>query len=130
MLEYVISEYDYLFKIVRQALDQPIDQCRLAMIYDARYKLMQAEGMRPKLFDLVRDPDELIDHGACPEHAKVRANLRERLNAWYRQHHARTTISDAEITARENSDLRRGILIGFWDDADIEEANQLGCTGN
>lgn len=127
---YVISEYDYCFKSARLTLDQPIGDCRLAMIYDGRFKLIQAEGYRPMLFDLQNDPDELNDLGDTPDSAKTAERLTNQLHGWYRQHHNKTMTSDSEVVKRENGDLKRGIYLGFWDHADMEEARRTGRTGN
>lgn len=127
---FVVSEYDYSAKSVRDALDQPIGDCRLAMIFDGRYKLIHAEGFRPMLYDLESDPQEFHDRGEDPDASNVRGLLTEKLNAWYRRHHARTTISDSEIAARSGGDMRRGIYLGFWDEADLAEAERLGRSGN
>ncbi len=128
--QYVISEYDYCLKSARNTLDQPISDCRLAMIYDGRYKLMHAEGFRPMLFDLRNDPDEMNDLGNSPEHADTSNRLMDQLNAWYRQHHNKTNLSEAEVIKRENGDLKRGILLGFWDQAELDDAYRIGRSGN
>lgn len=127
---HVTSEYDYSFKSARRRLNQHISDCRLAMIFDGRFKLVHAEGFRPMLFDLQTDPDELSDLGDSADHAETCDCLMARLNAWFRQHHNRTMHSDAEVLARENGDLRRGIFLGFWDQDDMDEAARLGRTGN
>ena len=125
-----LSEYDYSAKSVREALGQPIGDCRMAMIFDGRHKLIHAEGFRPMLYDLESDPKEFHDLGDDPDASGARDRLMEKLNAWYRRHHARTTISDAEIAARSGGDLRRGIYLGFWDEEDVAEAKRLGRSGN
>ena len=127
---FVISEYDYSFKSARKTLDQPVGDCRLAMIYDGKYKLIHAEGFRPMLFDLEADPDEMNDLGDTEDYAETRQNLASQLNAWYRRHHNKTTISEADTIKRENGDLKRGIFLGFWDQADMDEAYRTGRTGN
>ena len=127
---YVISEYDYCFKSARKTLKQAVGDCRLAMIYNGRYKLIHAEGFRPMLFDLQTDPNEMNDLGESSDHAVILDTLINQLNAWYRQHHNKTMISDAEVISRENGDLKRGIFLGFWDEVDMEEARRTGRTGN
>jgi len=128
--DYVISEYDYCFKIARQSLNQPIADCRLAMIYDGRFKLIHAEGFRPMLFDLQTDPDEMNDLGDNPDHVETTNRLETELNAWYRRHHNKTMYPDEEVIKREGGDLRRGIYLGFWDQADVDEAHKTGRSGN
>ena len=82
------------------------------------------------LFDLQIDPGEMHDLGDTSEHADTTQRLVNQLNAWYRQHHNKTTVSDADVIKRENGDLRRGIFLGFWDQADLDEAHRTGRTGN
>lgn len=128
--KFVISEYDYCFKSARKTLDQPIGDCRLVMIYDGQFKLTHAEGFRPMLFNLKSDPQEMNDLGDNPEYLETTARLSNQLNAWYRRHHNKTMHSDEEVFKRENGDLRRGIYLGFWDQADMDEAHRTGQTGN
>ena len=93
----VISEYDYSFRAARALLGQPVEAARLVMIFDGRFKLIEAEGFRPMLYDLETDPDELHDLGADPAaHAGERERLKGALDRWYRRHHTRTTISDED----------------------------------
>jgi len=71
------------------------------------------------LFDLVSDPRELVDHGADPSLESQRARLFAALNRWARRQSQRTTISDAQIEARRGGSERKGILIGYWDEAEL-----------
>ena len=48
----VFSEYDYAMQDVRLKLNQPIEQCRLFMVFDGRWKYIHASGFRPMLYDL------------------------------------------------------------------------------
>ena len=50
----VFSEYDYSMQDVRLKLNQPIEQCRLFMVFDGRWKYVHASGFRPMLYDLQR----------------------------------------------------------------------------
>ena len=100
------------------------------MIFDGRFKVVHAEGFRPMLYDLETDPDELVDLGADPGHAAERERLQGALYAWYRRHHARTTISDEAILRRAGSELDRGIVIGFWDEDELAAAARDGRSGN
>ena len=71
-----------------------------------------------------RDPDEFHDLGADPAYAAERARLHEAMFAWVRRHHARTTISDAAIAQRHGGEVARGILIGYWDETEVEAAKR------
>src|SRR5262249_60950160 len=66
----IFSEYEYSMQQVRRTLNQPIEQCRLFMVYDGRWKYVHATGFRPMLYDLDSDPLEFADRGddpACTE---------------------------------------------------------------
>ena len=117
--EFAISEYDYSMTPVAEALGvAPID-ARIFMVFDGRYKFVFAEGFAPMLFDLVSDPSELVDRGAAPALESQRTRLFAALNHWARRQSQRTTISDAQIEARCGGSERSGILIGYWDEAEL-----------
>ena len=56
---------------VRLKLNQPIEQCRLFMVFDGRWKYIHASGFRPMLYDLHGDPQEFDDRGGDPSCADV-----------------------------------------------------------
>ena len=120
--DYAISEYDYAMRNARLENDVAVADCRLVMIMDQRWKYIHAEGFRPLLFDLENDPNEYVDLGDDPAHEATRARLHEALFTWARRHHTRITMSDDEIVARYGGEVRRGILIGYQDEAEVEEA--------
>jgi arylsulfatase A-like enzyme len=128
--DYVISEYDYSFIEPRIALDMPSRDCWLRMVFDGRYKYIHAERYRPMLFDLQEDPNELIDLGDDSAHADVCARLHETLFEWARKPRQRSTVSDGLIESTNVQDkiVESGILIGFWDEAELEHAlrNEFG----
>ncbi len=125
-----ISEYDYSARRARRHLDQPIGDCRLVMVFDGRWKYIHAEGFRPMLYDLDTDPEEFHDLGAEPQFEAEQARLETVMNAWARAHHNRVTISDEEIAKRAGGELRRGYIIGFWDEGELAEARAEGESGN
>jgi arylsulfatase A-like enzyme len=122
--EFVISEYDYSFRQARRRLGVEIQDAKLTMLFDGRWKYIFAEGFRPMLFDMETDPNELIDLGAEPEHAVECQRLNGLLFKWARRISQRTTLSDAQIEAR-GTDLREakaGIIIGFPTEDDLKNA--------
>ncbi len=127
---YVISEYDYSFVEPRIALDMPARECWLRMVFDGRYKYIHAERFRPMLYDLEEDPNELNDLGADPAYHDVCERLHEALFEWARKPRQRSTISDGIIESTNVQDkiIETGILIGFWDEVELEQAitNELG----
>ena len=128
---FVFSEYDYAMQEARLALNQPIPDCRLFMVFDGRWKMIHATGFRPMLYDLATDPDEFHDLGADPHHAGEIARLRDALLDWALRDHNRITVSDAEIAPYAGrTQLRRGILIGYWDEAEVSEARRRASAAS
>jgi arylsulfatase A-like enzyme len=127
---HLFSEYDYAMLEARLTLSQPVRDCRLYMVFDGRWKYIHATGFRPLLFDLQTDPQELNDLGADPRHADERARLREALLDWALKDHNRITTTDARIEGYANGQqLRSGILIGYWDEAELAaERARLGIV--
>jgi len=117
----VFSEYDYAMQDVRLKLNQPIEQCRLFMVFDGRWKYVHAIGFRPMLYDLQTDPQEFIDRGADPACADVIAQLRGKLFDWALLPKGHITTSNEKIAAYANNQLqvKSGVLIGIWDEAEL-----------
>ncbi len=126
--EYVFSEYDYSMQDARLTLGQKIEDCRLFMVFDGRWKYIHATGFRPMLFDLATDPSEFHDLGADPAHAEERARLHDALFRWSLRDHNRITMPDAKIARYAGgAQAAGGILIGFRDEADLAtEQARLG----
>ncbi len=118
---YAISEYDYSMLPAARALGVSPMDARLFMVADRRWKYVHAEGFRPMLFDLEGDPQELVDLGADPAYEPERARLLDALNRWARRQSQRTALSDAQIVAMRGRSLRRGILLGFWDETELPD---------
>jgi arylsulfatase A-like enzyme len=117
----VFSEYDYSMQDVRLKLNQPIERCRLFMAFDGRWKYIHATGFRPMLFDLATDPDELTDRGTDPSCAEIIARLQAELFDWALHPKGHITTPNAKIAAYADRQLqiKGGILIGVWDEADV-----------
>jgi arylsulfatase A-like enzyme len=117
----VFSEYDYSMQDVRLTLGQPIEQCRLFMVFDGRWKYVHASGFRPMLYDLASDPQELNDRGDDDSCADVMARLRAALFDWALHPKGHITTSNEKISDYANKQLqvRRGFLIGIWDEAEL-----------
>jgi arylsulfatase A-like enzyme len=110
----VTSELDYSFRRARVALGRRPGGCNAWMVRTAQWKYVHWEGFRPQLFDLAADPRELVDLGAAPAHAGVRAAMHARLFDALAARRHRTTLSDAEIEARTDDHRLHGIHIGIW----------------
>ena len=126
----VFSEYDYAFRLARTVLGRGISECQVRMVFDGRFKMLWTEGFRPVLHDLLDDPQELIDLGADPAMAPVIERLKNRLLDWALAHHNRVTRSDQAIDTYAGSEFGAGVLIGFWDAKDVDEALAEGHGGN
>lgn len=121
--DYAFSEYDYAMTPAREILGKGVNDCKLIMAVGARWKFVYAEGFRPMLFDLQNDPKELHDLGADPTHVETRAMLTEVIFAWARRQRQRITTPDSTIAnADETNAISAGIIIGFWDEDELEAA--------
>jgi arylsulfatase A-like enzyme len=127
--QYTISEYDYSIQPIAEDLDVAPRDARLFMIADKRWKLIHAVGFRPMLFDLVSDPNELIDLGTDPAHVGERQRLETALAQWGLRLSQRQTRSEQQIRAMRGKAERRGVLIGVWDETDIAPELWSGYLG-
>ncbi|KPP86054.1 MAG: arylsulfatase A related protein [Rhodobacteraceae bacterium HLUCCO07] len=118
--QYVICEYDYSGAPVAALLNADIDDAQLFMVADKRWKLIHAEGgHRPILFDLVNDPDELVDLGESAEHAEVIETMYARLFEWARRPAQRTTVSRETLIEMRTKSRGKGIVLGVYDEGEI-----------
>ena len=122
----VFSEYDYCMQDVRLKLHQPIEQCRLFMVFDGRWKYIHASGFRPMLYDLLEDPMELIDRGEDPACVAIIARLQSALFNWALHPKGHITTSAEKIAAYASQQLqvKGGILIAIWDETELSAIRQ------
>ena len=106
---------------VRLKLNQPIEQCRLFLAFDGRWKYIHASGFRPMLYDLSSDPHELVDRGDDPACAGEIARLQGALFEWALHPKGHITTSNDKIRryADEQLQVKAGVLIGVWDEAEL-----------
>jgi arylsulfatase A-like enzyme len=109
-----ISECDYSFRWARLKLKRPVDGARGWMLRTQRWKYILFESFRPQLFDLRKDPHELVDLGRDRRHAKIRAELHEQLFAWLRARKIRITVPNELIERNTATHKNRGFLFGVW----------------
>jgi len=109
------SELDYAFYPARAALGLGPNSARAVMVCEARWKYVFYLGFPPQLFDLVNDPDELVDQGQNAAYAAVRASLHDRLVAWMAHRRNRATMADSSV---DDLLVHRtepgGVEIGVW----------------
>ena len=122
---YAFSEYDYSMLDARRIAGRGVNECRLFMVFDGRFKLIHSPGLRPMLYDLQADPEELTDLGADPALETERARLMQALTDWALKDHNRITMSDEAIAAYSAArQLKNGIVIGYVDEAELEQAKK------
>jgi hypothetical protein len=73
------------------------------------------------LYDLHSDPQEFSDRGEDPACADVIARLQAALFDWALHPKSHITTSNAKIAAYADEQLqvKNGILIGIWDEAEL-----------
>lgn len=118
--KYCVSEYDYSTREARREVGVDESDARLAMIFDGRWKYIHVENMRPMLFDLETDPDELKDLGGDPEHQEQIDRLSAMHFEWSRQHHNRITKTSQSIEAMTDGKEPPGIFIGYANSKELE----------
>ncbi len=120
--EFCVSEYDYSTRDARRAVGVDQNDARLAMIFDGRWKYIHVETMRPILYDLQNDPNELQDLATDPAYADQLARLSAMHYEWCRRHHNRITRDAATIEAMTDDREPPGILIGYANQKELEDA--------
>ena len=127
---FAISEYDYSLTPSAVRLGVEPKDARLFMVADKRWKYVHALGFRPMLFDLQNDPGELVDRGDDPGLEDVRSRHLAALHQWGLRLSQRTTQSETQMKARRGKSMRKGILIGVWDETDIPAELWSGYQGS
>lgn len=118
--DYVISEYDYSLQVFRPETNKmPLD-CRSYMVATKEWKLIHAPGYPPVLFDLINDPDELVDLGRSDDHVEIRQTLYRLLSDWALQYRQRATWTEEKNLQMTGLEEQLGVLIGYWDEKDAE----------
>jgi len=120
--DFAVSEFDYSATPMGRDLGLAPRDCRLFMIADKRWKFMHAEGgIRPMLFDMEADPNELVDLAVDPAFGDVIDMMYERLGKWARRMSQRTTKSEQDILDMRGKSLRKGILPFLYDGSEVGE---------
>ena len=118
---YCVSEYDYSTREARRPVDVDQQDARIVMVFDGRWKYIHVEHMRPMLFDLENDPNELQDLGADPSYADEIARLGKLHFEWARKHHNRITRSAGVVEAMTDRKEPPGIMIGYLNKEELEQ---------
>ncbi len=120
--DFAISEYDFSMHPLAVKLGLEPRDCRLFMVFDGRFKLMHcaAPSLRPMLFDLETDPDELSDLAKGSTHQAEIDRLTRYLHEWGLRMSQRLIKSEADIKGMRGSSLRRGILTFLKDGSEVD----------
>ncbi|UWS08464.1 sulfatase-like hydrolase/transferase [Phaeobacter inhibens] len=117
-----VAEFDYATLPLCEKLGLSPKDARLFMVVDKRWKFMHAEGgLRPMLFDLQEDPDELVDLAKSGAHQKVIDLMYDRLLEWGLRMSQRITLSDTQIATRRGKSARKGILLGVYEPSEVDD---------
>ncbi|UWR45573.1 sulfatase-like hydrolase/transferase [Phaeobacter inhibens] len=120
--DYAVAEFDYATLPLCEKLGLTPKDARLFMVVDKRWKFMHAEGgLRPMLFDLQEDPDELVDLAKSGAHQEVIDLMYDRLLEWGLRMSQRITLSDTQIAARRGKSARKGILLGVYEPSEVDD---------
>ncbi len=121
---FCVSELDFATRPPRRAAGIDQAEARMTMVFDGRWKYIHVETMRPLLFDLQTDPDELHDLGDDPRFEAERARLSALHHAWARRHHNRITRDAATVEQITDRGAPPGILIGYVTREEVEADGQ------
>ena len=84
------------------------DDGGLAVLRDRRYKYVHCTALPPALYDLTRDPGELVNCAADPAYVRVVAEYAQRMLTW-RMRHAERTLT--HLSATPNGLVDRRVLL-------------------
>lgn len=117
--DFAVSEYDYSRHPVRAVLGIAPRDARMFMVATHDWKLVHCEGgIRPMLFNLRDDPEELFDLGADPAYDDARAQMYKHLHNWSLRMSQRITVSDDDIARAIRDGDQTGVLLGVFDETD------------
>ena len=117
--DFVFCEYDFSMRPIATKLGLNTADARTFMIANKKWKLIHFEGgLRPMLFDLETDPNELNDVAEDPANAAVIEQIYDAFNHWARRPAQRTTISNAKLINTRTQPSTKGVAIGVVDEND------------
>jgi arylsulfatase A-like enzyme len=127
---FAISEYDYARHPVCAELNLSPQEARMFMVATRDWKLVHCEGgLRPMLFDLANDPDELVDLGADPKYEAVRLELYAHLRDWALRMAQRVTLTPEALAQNIASGGATGVVLGVYDETDADAAETARYQG-
>ncbi|SFR13294.1 sulfatase-like hydrolase/transferase [Poseidonocella sedimentorum] len=128
--DHAFCEYDFSMTPLSKKLDLDTAESRLFMVTDGRFKLIEfGGGIRPMLFDMREDPDELVDLGQSEDHAEVIVRLSDVLGTWAKRPAQRTTISNKTLVQTRSNRSTKGVILGAVKEADVDADLVAKYTG-
>ena len=128
--DYAVSEFDFFLQVFRPQTGRKSLDCRSYMIVSHEWKYIHAPGYPPMLFDLKNDPHEYHDLGRSPDHEAQRAAMHRALADWSLHYRQRETISEERATQLTGIEDKLGVLIGYWNEDDIEPPARAPSMGS
>ncbi len=119
--DFAVCEIDFADRRGPRAMGLSSHESWSVMLADEHYKYIAFHNLRPMLFDLKNDPMELTDLGEHPDFADIRNQYKDKLLSWFISGRWRTTMDDSDLERvglgvnRE----KKGVIIGYWDEADL-----------
>jgi arylsulfatase A-like enzyme len=112
---YAVSEIDYSHRGIGDLLQISPYDSRAVMIRNRRWKYIHHHCFRPQLFDLQKDPDELVDLGDDPAFKPQLRGMQHLLVDWRTRLKPRVGVPfDNLIGMGPARDEQQGIVIGRW----------------
>ena len=122
---YCISENDFSTRPPRRANEIDQNDARMTMVFDGRWKYVHVETMRPLLYDLLTDPQELNEIGADPTYADQIKRLEALHFDWTRRHHTRITRDAQTVEKLTDRGPLPGVLIGYDNRESVEKDGRI-----
>jgi arylsulfatase A-like enzyme len=98
-------EFDFRDPEVEAALGLHMEECTLNVLRTAEAKYVHFPSLPPLLFDLRKDPAELVDRVPDPAYAAQRAHMLDALLSW-RMRHTDKTLSHVRVTRERGMRVR------------------------
>lgn len=108
------SELDYSWRQARITLGKGVHECRGFSLRSHAWRYVWWLGEREQLWHLDSDPEQLMDLGAEPSTADVRARMRDQLLDFLAKRRNRTTVTEAQVFNGTAAHKRAGVFLGQW----------------
>ncbi len=110
----VFSELDYGCYPVSDKLNINVNDARIFMIRNHKWKYIYYKGFDAQLFDLENDPNEFNDLGTSSNHSDIRKTMKDLLLDRLISRKNRVTQEDDVYAEMKRDDNKKGIIIGRW----------------